>query len=396
MNNNNNGYQSNDKLSKNFNDNDDQDDKKLLKIKTVTAACVGGDNNHYQSSSIKHLIDAAIQNNIEMINTYHQTFNIPVDSIDENGHTALIYASRNGNVNAVRRFIELNANVDYQEPFEFNTALHYAAQCGHTRTAELLINFGNANTKIKNKFGKTPFELAKDFGHGNNKIMKSLFNKMINSSTTTADNNNNNDDNENIGGYLSLIKTKKMFGGSSTSIDSGFHLIKNECFDLNNNNNHHNHQNELITSSESAAVNCQNSQRKNISYLPHITLLERFSKFGCYRLMGDGYGFELLARNGSIAQMIDETFDNLQIPKYNFEWLLISLEKIVNDLQLNDYKLTSKEYQDFNQEQHTDPQRVNNLYAYNLWRKENLDKILKMIQFIQNGGGFEYQHLENY
>ncbi|KAH9424508.1 Target of rapamycin complex 2 subunit avo2 [Dermatophagoides pteronyssinus] len=256
MNNNNNGYQSNDKLSKNFNDNDDQDDKKLLKIKTVTAACVGGDNNHYQSSSIKHLIDAAIQNNIEMINTYHQTFNIPVDSIDENGHTALIYASRNGNVNAVRRFIELNANVDYQEPFEFNTALHYAAQCGHTRTAELLINFGNANTKIKNKFGKTPFELAKDFGHG-----------------------------------------------------------------------------------------------KNISYLPHITLLERFSKFGCYRLMGDGYGFELLARN---------------------------------------------EYQDFNQEQHTDPQRVNNLYAYNLWRKENLDKILKMIQFIQNGGGFEYQHLENY
>ncbi|OTF70323.1 hypothetical protein BLA29_010196, partial [Euroglyphus maynei] len=97
--------------------------------------------------SITQFINAAIQNDVNMINTYHQTLNIPVDVVDKNGYTALIYASRNGNVNVVRRLIELNAN----EPTTFSTALHYAAQCGHTRTAEVLINFGQANKEIQNQ-----------------------------------------------------------------------------------------------------------------------------------------------------------------------------------------------------------------------------------------------------
>ena len=95
--------------------------------------------------------------------------------MDGNGHTALMYASMNGHIASVKKLIELQANVDLQNLHTGDTALHFAAQCGHTRTAELLVRDGHANTGIKNYKGKTAFELARDFGHGENKVMKRLF-----------------------------------------------------------------------------------------------------------------------------------------------------------------------------------------------------------------------------
>ena len=86
-----------------------------------------------------------------------------------------MYASLNGHINVVRKLMELGANVDYTEPIEGNTALHLAAQCGHTRTVELLLKSKDADPMKVNFKGKTPYQLAKDFGHGNNKVMKRLF-----------------------------------------------------------------------------------------------------------------------------------------------------------------------------------------------------------------------------
>ncbi|KAH7642441.1 Target of rapamycin complex 2 subunit avo2 [Dermatophagoides farinae] len=362
------------------------DDKMTITTSNGFGGSCNGANQLISLLSITRFINAAIQNDVNMINTYYQTLNIPVDVVDKNGYTALIYASRNGNVNVVRRLIELNANVDYQEPSTLSTALHYAAQCGHTRTAEVLIKFGQANKEIQNQAGKTPYDLAKDFGHGNNKIMKSLFQPEL------ADGNHLTSPQFSLSSpsSSSLIKTRKM--GSSSSIDSGLshdHMMNRNEFDLNNNNSN----NDFISSYKSESMASFGKKKfvskKNISYLPHTTLLERFAQYGCYRLMGDGYGFAILAKNGPPKLMAYETFINLSIPMNNVDQLLIALNKIVLDLESN-IKLTMKEYEDFDPI-HPDNQRINNLFAYNLWRKENIDKIMKIVQFIQ-----QWKHMESY
>ncbi|OTF84133.1 ankyrin repeat domain containing protein [Euroglyphus maynei] len=178
--------------------------------------------------------------------------------------------------------------------------------------------------------------------------------------------------------------------GSSSSIDSGLshdHMMNKNEFDLNNNN-------DLISSYKSSEQGNSFGKKKilskkNISYLPHATLLERFSQYGCYRLMGDGYGFAILAKNGPTHQMVYEAFINLSISMNDVDQLIIALNKIVQDLETN-IKLTMKEYEDFDPD-HPDHQRINNLFAYNLWRKENVDKIMKMLQFLQ-----QWKQVENF
>ena len=43
-----------------------------------------------------------------------------------------------------------------------DTALHWASWNGHSSIVELLLKFKNIDAKIKNKYGKTPLDLAAD------------------------------------------------------------------------------------------------------------------------------------------------------------------------------------------------------------------------------------------
>ncbi|UXI19209.1 muscle-specific protein 20-like [Sarcoptes scabiei] len=385
--------------------------------------------------TISQFINAAIQNDVRIINSYHQMLNIPVDVVDVNGYTPLIYASRNGNVNVVRRLIELNANVDYQEPMTLSTALHYAAQCGHTRTAEALIIIGKANKEILNQAGKTPFELAKDFGHGNNKIMRSLFcdhldrlssSSLVSSSTKDVMSSSSSLDScgyTHIDPNQTLISNSESIGeldqnnnDMATKSTSQSNLLMENLFTKSinqhqKNNNHYasNNNNDLYHSKDHHSnnggiggggnhqqLNCRMSSmsRKNLTYLPNQFLLERFAQHGCYRSVGDGFGFELLAKNGPTQQMIYEAFINLSIPMNDIDSLLFQLKKIINDFE-NNNQFTLKEYQSFDP-QHPDYQRINNLFAFNAWRKDNVDKIVKMINHLQQWKAYILQYSTNY
>lgn len=281
----------------------------------------------------------------------------PVDAVDQNGNTALIYASKNGNINVVRRLIELNANVDYQEPFTQCSALHYAAQCGHTRTAEVLIKIGNAKKDIRNYMGKTPYNLAQECGHGNNKVMKRLFecDSFSDASTDLSSVCSSNDTEPDLNNNYS--------GSSLTDV-----YRKDMNNNLNNNRTVNNKNNK-------------NQLKKSISFLPNPMLLERMAQCGCFWTMKNSYGFSLLAKNNSdVKVMIAEAFENLSIPFGDLTTLQYELHRVIDDLNFN-VKFARKDYEQLDPD-NLDSQKIANLIAYYKWLKDNEEKVKKMIDYI--------------
>jgi ankyrin repeat protein len=74
--------------------------------------------------------------------------------------TALIYASAANRITVMEYLLEHDAGINATTAFN-ETALFWATAKGHVKAVNLLLN-KKADTKIKNKKGKTALDLAKD------------------------------------------------------------------------------------------------------------------------------------------------------------------------------------------------------------------------------------------
>jgi ankyrin repeat protein len=72
---------------------------------------------------------------------------IPIDSIDNEGHTALHWAAYIGHEGLVRLLVKQQAHIDQQDDQGF-TPLHWAASKGNRTVARTLIELG-ASTDLK-------------------------------------------------------------------------------------------------------------------------------------------------------------------------------------------------------------------------------------------------------
>mmetsp|Transcript_35142 Transcript_35142/g.78086 ORF Transcript_35142/g.78086 Transcript_35142/m.78086 type:complete len:770 (+) Transcript_35142:389-2698(+) len=83
-----------------------------------------------------------------------------INGQNENGRTALHWASEKGNTEVVRRLLNGGADKEVTNKHGF-TALHYASEEGFPEIVQLLLDRG-ADTNVKEKRGKTPLQYAKD------------------------------------------------------------------------------------------------------------------------------------------------------------------------------------------------------------------------------------------
>jgi len=96
-----------------------------------------------------------------------------VNKVNVSGWTALMYAANYGHYNIIRLLLRHNASVD-QRDWQGRTALMLAATNGHTRSIDVLVNHGKADKSLRDLSGINAYQYAKNCGHGNNKLIKSI------------------------------------------------------------------------------------------------------------------------------------------------------------------------------------------------------------------------------
>lgn len=85
-----------------------------------------------------------------------------VNAVDRHGHTALMQASKAGDLEQVRDLLRRGAALDAVSE-KGKTALHYAAANGHVEVAKLLVEHG-ADVNIHDYEWHTPLMLASIYG----------------------------------------------------------------------------------------------------------------------------------------------------------------------------------------------------------------------------------------
>jgi len=104
-------------------------------------------------SNYKHIVEYLLEQNIE------------VDSRDSHGNTALIYASKNGDVDLIELLIHYGASLDLKGQYG-NTALYEASAYGHLNCVQTLFESG-ANMNISNMRNLFPLGVARMNGRLN-------------------------------------------------------------------------------------------------------------------------------------------------------------------------------------------------------------------------------------
>jgi len=107
-------------------------------------------------------VDDILRNNLEDVNT-----------VNSSGWTPVMYAANYGHFNIIRLLIRYGCDVDHRD-WQGRTALMLAASNGHTRCLDVLINYGKADKSLKDMSGTDAYKYAKNCGHGNNKLIKTL------------------------------------------------------------------------------------------------------------------------------------------------------------------------------------------------------------------------------
>ena len=99
---------------------------------------------------------------------------VPIDSkLNEDGGTALMYASKHGHANVVRMLLDKGAQVDITMQHGTN-ALMVASQCGHAGVVKLLLD-KNAKVDAVDANGWTSLKIASTTGH--TEVVKLLLDK---------------------------------------------------------------------------------------------------------------------------------------------------------------------------------------------------------------------------
>ncbi|XP_014273446.1 ankyrin repeat domain-containing protein 39 [Halyomorpha halys] len=141
----------------------------------------------------------------------HLRKGVNVDVEDNNGYTALHYASRNGHHRICNILLDAGASVDKCTHAGGATALHRAAMSGHSDTCELLLHYG-ANLLARDVDGRTPLHRAVEQGQ---KDVIALFLKAMPASAFEKDNKGRNpldyaEDKETISPLFSNIDCKTL------------------------------------------------------------------------------------------------------------------------------------------------------------------------------------------
>ena len=90
---------------------------------------------------------------------------VNVDQETASGASPLYVACKAGQIDKVKALVKSGANVNWCTEEEERTALHVAAQKGHTAVVEVLIKKGKANVSVKDKQGQMPGDLAAEAKH---------------------------------------------------------------------------------------------------------------------------------------------------------------------------------------------------------------------------------------
>ena len=90
-------------------------------------------------------------------------YNFPLNAKDNDGDTALILASNQGNIEIVKLLIGAGVDLNIKNNGG-GTALMWASKYNHIEIAKLLINAG-ANLNIKNKYDDTALIIANNNKH---------------------------------------------------------------------------------------------------------------------------------------------------------------------------------------------------------------------------------------
>lgn len=104
-----------------------------------------------RESEVLHGLLEKVMKNVENIQEY-------TNACDSDGNTPLIWAVRNGSIVAAENLLEFGADVNRRNVNK-ETALHYAVNSIQPEFVRLLIK-SNANPRLKDRNGKTPFDLA--------------------------------------------------------------------------------------------------------------------------------------------------------------------------------------------------------------------------------------------
>ena len=104
-------------------------------------------------------MDAMSEHNIGLMDDILKRY--PIDNIkDRNGNSLVAIAAINGDANMIKLLLGRGLDPSSQN-FDGDTPLHYAISNSSQKCITELLN-GNANEKIVNYDGKTPWEITMD------------------------------------------------------------------------------------------------------------------------------------------------------------------------------------------------------------------------------------------
>ncbi|CAG9984884.1 unnamed protein product [Clonostachys byssicola] len=113
--------------------------------------------------SLKQLLSAARSGNLDSITSLFEKERVSVNSVDEDGYTALLFASEAGQDAAVKLLIELGAEIEAKNN-SGEACLWLAAHYGHDMVVQTLLESG-ADPNSADELGQTPISAAAEGGH---------------------------------------------------------------------------------------------------------------------------------------------------------------------------------------------------------------------------------------
>ena len=114
----------------------------------------------YKNASI---LDAAANGDLDEVKRYLDD-GVHVDTQDEYGHTALLFAAMKGHTDVATFLIEKNANINAADTLSKHSVLHWSAAGGHSDIVTALVNAG-ADINIRTIREMTPLMYAAGKGH---------------------------------------------------------------------------------------------------------------------------------------------------------------------------------------------------------------------------------------
>jgi len=97
---------------------------------------------------------AAADGNLVLVQTALTALNLPASAVDENGYTLLQAAASYSHINVLQWLVTQNVNVNAVDN-EGDTALHYAST---VEAAKFLVEIANVDQTIRNQAGRTALQ----------------------------------------------------------------------------------------------------------------------------------------------------------------------------------------------------------------------------------------------